>query len=168
VGWRTDKIGGSAVSATRALLALYAGERKPPPEVSTLPIKRTEANGSGGRRGRINPSSLLLRQIRISGVDSDRGFATRHRKPKRRAPETLGSLATIANREIKKMNWNQVEGNWKQFKGKVKEKWGDLTDDDLDRIAGKRAILAGHIQEKYGMAQEEAEKQLKEWEKSDA
>ncbi len=66
------------------------------------------------------------------------------------------------------MNWNQVEGNWKQFKGKVKEKWGDLTDDDLDRIAGKRDILVGHIQEKYGMAQEEAETQVKEWEKSDA
>ncbi len=47
------------------------------------------------------------------------------------------------------MNWNQAEGNWKQFKGYVREKWGDLTDDDLDRIAGKREKLVGHIQEKY-------------------
>ncbi|SDW21870.1 CsbD family protein [Thiocapsa roseopersicina] len=64
------------------------------------------------------------------------------------------------------MNWNQIQGNWKQFTGKVKEKWGDITDDDLDRIAGKRDVLVGHIQEKYGIAQEEAEKQVKEWEES--
>ena len=64
------------------------------------------------------------------------------------------------------MNWNQIEGNWKQFKGKVKEKWGDITDDDLDRIAGKRDVLVGHIQEKYGIAQEEAENQVKDWERT--
>jgi uncharacterized protein YjbJ (UPF0337 family) len=63
------------------------------------------------------------------------------------------------------MNWNTVQGNWKQFKGTVKEKWGDLTDDQLDQINGKREILVGQIQEKYGIAQEEAEKQVKEWEK---
>lgn len=64
------------------------------------------------------------------------------------------------------MNWNQVQGNWKQFKGKVKEKWGELTDDELDQIAGKRDILIGQIQKKYGIAQEEAEKQVKDWEKT--
>jgi uncharacterized protein YjbJ (UPF0337 family) len=64
------------------------------------------------------------------------------------------------------MNWNQVQGNWKQFKGKVKEKWGELTDDELDQIAGKRDILLGQIQKKYGIAQEEAEKQVKDWEKT--
>jgi uncharacterized protein YjbJ (UPF0337 family) len=63
------------------------------------------------------------------------------------------------------MSWNQVEGNWKQFKGKVKEKWGELTDDELDQIAGKRDILIGKIQEKYGIAQDEAEKRIKEFEK---
>ncbi len=63
------------------------------------------------------------------------------------------------------MNWNTVQGNWKQFKGTVKEKWGDLTDDQLDQINGKREILVGQIQEKYGIEQEEAEKQVKEWEK---
>ena len=46
------------------------------------------------------------------------------------------------------MDWDRVEGNWKQFKGKVKEQWGDLTDDDLDRIAGKRDQLEGKIQER--------------------
>jgi len=64
------------------------------------------------------------------------------------------------------MNWNQAEGNWKQFNGKVKETWGKLTDDEIDKIAGKRDILLGKVQEKYGIAQEEAEKQVKDWEKS--
>lgn len=62
------------------------------------------------------------------------------------------------------MSWNQVEGNWKQFKGKVKEKWGELTDDEIDQIAGKRDILIGKIQEKYGLAEDEAERRIKEFE----
>ena len=49
------------------------------------------------------------------------------------------------------MDWNRVEGNWKQVKGKVKEQWGKLTDDDLDVIAGKRDQLEGKIQERYGI-----------------
>lgn len=59
------------------------------------------------------------------------------------------------------MNWNIVEGNWKQFKGKVKENWGDLTDDQLDVIAGKRITLAGKIQEAYGISMDDAERQIK-------
>lgn len=74
--------------------------------------------------------------------------------------------STLSTQKVILMNWNQVQGNWKQFTGKVKEKWGDITDDDLDRIAGKRDVLVGHIQEKYGIAQEEAEKQVKDWEKT--
>jgi uncharacterized protein YjbJ (UPF0337 family) len=58
------------------------------------------------------------------------------------------------------MNWEQMEGNWKQFKGSVKEKWGKLTDDDLTVAAGKRDILSGRLQERYGMAKEQAEKEL--------
>jgi len=65
------------------------------------------------------------------------------------------------------MNWDRVQGNWLQFKGKVKEKWGKLTDDDLDRIAGKRDQLVGKLQEKYGIARDEADRQLQEWEKAD-
>lgn len=56
------------------------------------------------------------------------------------------------------MNWDIVEGNWKQFKGKAKEQWGKLTDDDLDVIAGKRDQLAGRVQEAYGVSKDEAEK----------
>ena len=50
------------------------------------------------------------------------------------------------------MDWNRVEGNWKQMKGKIKEKWGNLTDDDLTAINGKRDQLEGKIQERYGIA----------------
>ena len=54
------------------------------------------------------------------------------------------------------MAWDQMEGNWKQFKGKVKEQWGKLTDDDLDVIAGKRDQLEGKIQERYGYEKDRA------------
>jgi uncharacterized protein YjbJ (UPF0337 family) len=64
------------------------------------------------------------------------------------------------------MNWDTIEGNWKQFSGKVKEKWGKLTDDDLMAINGKREQLAGKIQECYGIGKDEAEKQLKDFEKN--
>jgi len=64
------------------------------------------------------------------------------------------------------MNWDQVKGNWKQFSGTVKVKWGKLTDDEIDQIAGRRDILLGKIQERYGIAKEEAEKQVKDWEKT--
>jgi len=62
------------------------------------------------------------------------------------------------------MNWDRIGGNWKQAKGKVKEQWGKLTDDDLDKIAGKRDQLIGKIQNSYGIGKDEAEKQLREWE----
>jgi len=57
------------------------------------------------------------------------------------------------------MNWDQVEGKWKQSKGKFREKWGKLTDDDLTVISGKREQLVGRLQERYGIAKEEAERQ---------
>jgi len=63
------------------------------------------------------------------------------------------------------MNWDIAEGNWKQFKGKVKEQWADLTDDDLTKIEGKRDQLVGRVQERYGVAKDEAEKQVTAWEK---
>jgi len=61
------------------------------------------------------------------------------------------------------MNWNQIEGNWEQFKGKTQTQWGKLTGDDLDVIKGNRKQLAGRIQERYGIAEEEADKQIDEW-----
>ena len=61
------------------------------------------------------------------------------------------------------MNWDQFEGKWKQMKGTVREQWGKLTDDDVDRIAGKRDQLVGRIQERYGIAKDAAVKQTDEW-----
>jgi len=65
----------------------------------------------------------------------------------------------------KHMNWDRIKGNWKQAKGKVIEQWGKLTDDDFDVVAGRREQLAGKIQERYGCAKDEAERQLTEWER---
>ena len=61
------------------------------------------------------------------------------------------------------MNWERIEGNWKQFKGNVKLQWGRLTDDQLEVISGKRDLLAGKVQEMYGVTKEDAEKQLATW-----
>lgn len=58
------------------------------------------------------------------------------------------------------MNSDILKGKWSQFKGGVKEKWGDLTDDDLTQIDGRREQLAGKLQERYGWAKDEAEKQI--------
>jgi uncharacterized protein YjbJ (UPF0337 family) len=61
------------------------------------------------------------------------------------------------------MNSDQMAGKWKQMKGAAKQKWGKLTDDDLDVIAGQRDILVGKLQERYGIAREEAQKRADEW-----
>ena len=64
------------------------------------------------------------------------------------------------------MNWDRIEGNWKQLKGKVQTQWGKLTDDDFDVVAGKREQLSGKIQERYGIARDVADEQVAEWERS--
>ena len=61
------------------------------------------------------------------------------------------------------MNWDRVQGNWKQFSGKVKEKWGDLTDDDLTQINGNREQLEGRIQARYGYAKDQVKKEVDDW-----
>ena len=62
------------------------------------------------------------------------------------------------------MNWVRIEGNWKQLKGTMKEKWGKLPDDEFDTIAGKRDKLVGKIQERYGCSRDEADAQVKRFE----
>jgi len=64
------------------------------------------------------------------------------------------------------MNKDQISGNWKQLTGKVKEQWGKLTDDDLTAMEGRRDQLIGRIQERYGIAREQAEDQVARWERS--
>lgn len=61
------------------------------------------------------------------------------------------------------MNWDQIEGRWEQVKGGVKEQWGKLTDDDLTEIRGNRQQMIGKVQERYGMAKEEAERAIDRW-----
>jgi len=63
------------------------------------------------------------------------------------------------------MDWDQIEGNWKQFKGKAQAKWGDLTDDEWDVIEGNRERLIGKIQERYGKAREQAEEEVANFER---
>jgi uncharacterized protein YjbJ (UPF0337 family) len=61
------------------------------------------------------------------------------------------------------MNWDEIEGNWKQLKGKAREQWGDLTDDELDQVAGKKEHLVGAIQKRYGRARDEADRDADAW-----
>lgn len=61
------------------------------------------------------------------------------------------------------MNWDQVEGQWKQIKGRVQEKWGELSSDEVDEIGGRREQLEGRIQEKYGKSKEEAKREVDEF-----
>ena len=64
------------------------------------------------------------------------------------------------------MDWDRIEGNWKQFSGKVKEKWGQLTDDDLTKINGRRDQLEGIIQQRYGYAKDQARDEVDRWSKT--
>ncbi|PAU75242.1 CsbD family protein [Halomonas salipaludis] len=61
------------------------------------------------------------------------------------------------------MNWDQIEGRWKEFQGKARESWGELTNDELDQIAGKKDRMIGKLQTKYGITKEEAEKRANDW-----
>lgn len=62
------------------------------------------------------------------------------------------------------MNWDQMKGNWKQFSGKIREKWGDLTDDEIEQARGSREQFEGLLQKRFGMAKEEAKRQIDELE----
>ena len=64
------------------------------------------------------------------------------------------------------MNWDRIEGNWKQITGRARERWGKLTDSDFEAVAGRRDQLVGRIQERYGLARELAQKQADEWAKA--
>jgi uncharacterized protein YjbJ (UPF0337 family) len=92
------------------------------------------------------------------------GVARREGRPQKtegawnRAPVIVDSTA----KEIH-MNWDRIEGNWKQLTGRAKAQWGKLTDDDLDVVAGRREQLSGKIQERYGIAKDEAERQVADW-----
>jgi uncharacterized protein YjbJ (UPF0337 family) len=65
--------------------------------------------------------------------------------------------------DFHRMNWDQIEGKWKQVKGSAKQQWAKLTDDDLTYISGKKDELIGRIQERYGISREEAQRQADQW-----
>ena len=67
---------------------------------------------------------------------------------------------------MRAMNWERISGNWTQWKGRIQERWGKLTQEQLDVIAGRREQLSGHIQEAYGLTQDEADRQLRNWERN--
>ncbi len=64
------------------------------------------------------------------------------------------------------MNWDHIQGNWRQLKGKIQANWGDLTDDDLHSIDGRREELMGKLQKAYGIGRDEAERQINDFERS--
>jgi uncharacterized protein YjbJ (UPF0337 family) len=86
-----------------------------------------------------------------------------------RAGTSVGAAGSLNIRDFnsttgaKAMNWDRVEGNWKEFKGKAQQQWGKLTSDDLDVIEGKRTELAGRLQQRYGYAKDEAERNIDTW-----
>jgi len=80
--------------------------------------------------------------------------------------KTRGTQRRDNSRSGDTMNWDQVQGKWKQYKGKAKERWGQLTDNDLETIDGRSQQLVGKIQERYGIAKEQAEKQANDFLKS--
>lgn len=61
------------------------------------------------------------------------------------------------------MNWDRIEGAWKEFRGKAKQQWGELTDDELDQINGKREELEGRLQRRYGYAKDKARSEVDNW-----
>jgi uncharacterized protein YjbJ (UPF0337 family) len=81
-------------------------------------------------------------------------------------PERLNGPPVETPSQLKEemtMDWNRVEGNWKQFKGKAKEKWGKLTDDDLNVIEGRREQLEGKLQQRYGFAKDQIHRDVDDW-----
>ena len=97
----------------------------------------------------------------LRGATARGGEGPRLQKCRRNDP-SQGPLVVNQAREME-MDWNRVEGNWKQVKGKIKEKWGNLTDDDLTAINGKRDQLEGKIQERYGIAKDQVKKDVDNW-----
>ena len=76
---------------------------------------------------------------------------------------TRVNFGRINRERINAMDWNRIEGDWKEAKGKVKEKWGKLTDDDLTAINGQRDQLEGRLQQRYGYAKDQSKKEVDAW-----
>jgi uncharacterized protein YjbJ (UPF0337 family) len=90
-----------------------------------------------------------------------RGRSTRNLSTR----QPVGSQLPLTSKKAREnnMNWDRIEGNWKQFRGKVKEQWGKLTDDELDQINGNREQLEGKLQARYGYAKDQVKKDVDDW-----
>jgi uncharacterized protein YjbJ (UPF0337 family) len=115
----------------------------------------------------IGASIVKMQKKRTETKEADRELSTlaawlrgRGRRGTRGPFEALSNQYQIGGFI---MDWDRVEGNWKQMKGKVKEQWGKLTDDDLDVINGKREQLEGRLQQRYGYGKDQAQKEINDW-----
>jgi uncharacterized protein YjbJ (UPF0337 family) len=117
-----------------------------------------------GLPGEYLDRGLLLDNFgfaRAAAIVSTMAAAFCHLIALERRPAWSVAVLFLQGRAV--MDWNRVEGNWKQVKGKVKEQWGKLTDDDLDVINGKQEQLEGRLQQRYGYAKDQAQKELSTW-----
>jgi uncharacterized protein YjbJ (UPF0337 family) len=116
------------------------------------------SNGTNAR-----PSPYIPQGAVRCPAGNGRVVALRSLPPGQGPGNKCAATMARAGKRRRRMNWDQIEGKWKQLGGKAKEQWGKLTDDDLDIMAGKRDQMVGKVQEKYGIAKEEAERQVDEW-----
>ena len=126
---------------------------------------RLQGTRAAERLYRVHPHHAPSRGEggRLTHLQSDERKRSRRRmrSPERRAPSSVEIHLT--QRKEMAMDWNRVEGNWKQFKGSAKEKWGKLTDDDLNVIEGRREQLEGKLQQRYGFAKDQIRKDVDDW-----
>jgi uncharacterized protein YjbJ (UPF0337 family) len=104
--------------------------------------------------------------LKLKSPGASRGFFVGRNVAAHRGTEARRSRCPAINQREMFMDWNRIEGNWKQFKGSAKEKWGKLTDDDLRLIEGRREQLEGRLQERYGKAKDQVRQDVDDWLKS--
>jgi uncharacterized protein YjbJ (UPF0337 family) len=118
----------------------------------------------------ITPHAITLSKIKLKhGPLFPRNEQLCHFRVATHRPGTFAKALCWSALQAKMeclMDWNRIEGNWKQFKGRAKEKWGRLTDDDLDVVNGRREQLEGKIQERYGLARDQAKQDVDAWSNS--
>ena len=134
-------------------------DRAPNPRVATRPRARAGRFLSDvPNLRRFDSESWLLESPELMAF----GWQRLKRSPDSRSWNLFESAPLVKKKECV-MDWNRIEGNWKQFKGRAKEKWGRLTDDDLDVINGRQEQLESKIQERYGLAKDQAKKDVEAW-----
>src|SRR5690242_3091024 len=128
-----------------------------------LPASFSTTTSINHGRAAARPCFFLGRRCasRI-GTEAQTVALSRHDRVERVSP-AKGTIRTVRTRGGRDMNWDQIEGNWTKAKGKLRQQWGKLTDDDITVINGKREELAGRLQERYGYQKDQAEKEIDDW-----